>query len=427
MSLGSFFRRRGTGSSMHSVRISFAGRSWGFQLGSGAASTVFLAATLLLPMTGVVGCSHLREHNKDKYVYVIAKQSSLRDRVAAVSNRTGEVTNGQRLVVLERDRRFVKVRTPDGAVGWMEARLTADQGVADQFEALRQAHLHDPVVAKATARDDVYLHVAPGRKTERFYRLAEGDGVSLLERASVPKPLPPGAAMAEAAAEKVTAGKGRAKKGAVEESAAPPPVMEDWWLARDAKGETGWIYSRLIDVSVPDTLERYAEGQRIVGAYVLTHVDDPESGMIDNGQTVTSIPEYVTGVASWKSGLPYDFDEVRVFIWNVKKHRYETSLRERNFEGYLPLTLGMKKDPSLKGPDAAISYPSFTYKVLAAGAPTPTPNPTTGLIVPAKTIAKTYLLEGNLCRRLLAPGEAPPAEAHPVAEAKKVKKGRRRR
>jgi hypothetical protein len=378
----------------------------------------------------VLGCSHFQEHSKDKYVYVIAKQSSLRDRVAAVSNRTGEVTNGQRLVVLERDRRFVKVRTPGGAVGWMEARLTADQGVADQFDALRQEHLHDPVVATATARDDVYLHVAPGRETDRFYRLAEGDGVSLLERASVPKPLPPGAAMAEAvekaAAEKAATSKGRSKKGATEKTAAPQPVMEDWWLARDAKGETGWIYSRLIDVNVPDTLERYAEGQRIVGAYVLTHVDDPESGMIDNGQTVTSIPEYVTAVASWKTGLPYDFDEVRVFIWNVKKHRYETSLRERNFEGYLPVTVGMKKDPSLKGADAAISYPSFTYKVLAADAPTPAPDPKTGLIVPAKTIAKTYLLEGNLCRRLLATGETPPAEAHPVAEVKKEHRRRRR-
>jgi hypothetical protein len=164
-----------------------------------------------------------------------------------------------------------------------------------------------------------------------------------------------------------------------------------------------------------------------VGAYILAHVDDPDSGMINNGQTVTSIPEYVTAVASWKTGLPYDFDEVRVFIWNVKKHRYETSLREHNIEGYLPVTLGTKKDPSLKGTDAAISYPSFTYKVLAADAPTPAPNPATGSIVPAKTIAKTYLLEGNLCRRLLRPGETPPAEAHPVVEAVKVKKGRRRR
>jgi SH3-like domain-containing protein len=357
-------------------------------------------------------------------VYVIAKQSFLRDRVAAVSNRTGEVTNGERLVVLEHDRRFVKVRTPEGAVGWLEARLTADQDLADQFDAMRKAHLHDSVVATATARDDVYLHISPGRETDRFFRLAENDSMSLLERATVAKPTPPGA---EIAAQ--SAGTARSKKFKSKESeeAAAAPVMEDWWLVRGAQGQTGWVYSRLIDVSVPDTLARYAEGQRIVGAYILAHVDDPDSGMINNGQTVTSIPEYVTAVASWKTGLPYDFDEVRVFIWNVKKHRYETSFREHNIEGYLPVTLAMKTDPYDKGPDAALKLPSFTYKVLAADAPQPVPNPTTGLIVPAKTITKTYRLEGNICRRLLAPGETPPAEAHPVAEVAKEKKGRRRR
>lgn len=377
------------------------------------------AALAVLGALALTGCGHFRAHSMTKYVYVIAKQSYLRDRVAAVSNRTGEVKNGERLEVLERDRRFVKVRTPDGAVGWMEERLTADQKTADQFEDLKKAHLHDPVVATATARDDVYLHIAPGRETDRFFRLAEGDTVSLLARASVPKPLPPGAQIAE------TETPAKKKAGAEAEAAEGPP-MEDWWLARDAKGDTGWVYSRLIDVNVPDTLERYAEGQRIVGAYVLAHVDDPESGMLNNGQTVTSIPEYVTVVAGWKAGLPYDFDEVRVFIWNLKKHRYETSLREKNIEGYLPVILGSKKDPNLKGPDAEVSYPSFTYKVLAADAPTPAPNPTTGLIVPAKTISKTYLLEGNLCRRLLAPGETPPAEAHPAPEKKKEKKARRR-
>jgi SH3-like domain-containing protein len=348
---------------------------------------------------------------QDKYVYVIAKEVPLRDRIAAVSNRTGEVTNGERLVVLAREPRFVKVRTPEGAVGWMEARLTADQALADQFEALKQQHLHDPVAASATARDDVYLPIAPGRETDRFFRLAEGDTMSLLGRATVPKPVSPGAAVAASAA-------------ATDEAAGP--VMEDWWLVRDAKGDTGWIYSRLMDVNVPDTLARYAEGQRIVGAYVLTNVDDPDSGMLNNGQPVTSIPEYVTIVNSWKTGLPYDFDEVRVFVWNVKKHRYETSFREHDIEGYLPVVLSKKTDPNGKGVDATTPMPAFSYKVLAANAPQPVANPQTGIITPAKTITKTYRLEGNICRRLLAPGEAPPAEAHPAPEAKK-EKGKRRR
>ena len=36
-------------------------------------------------------------------------------------------------------------------------------------------------------RDDVYLHISPGRKTDRFYLLLESDKIQMLVRASVPK------------------------------------------------------------------------------------------------------------------------------------------------------------------------------------------------------------------------------------------------
>jgi SH3-like domain-containing protein len=374
------------------------------------------------------GCSRFRAHPETQYVYVIAKQSILRDRVAAVSNRVGEVTNGEKLQVLEQSRRFVKVKTPDGTIGWLEARLTADQGIADQFDALRQDHAKDPIVAAATARDDVYLHVSPGRETDRFYRLAEGDPVSLLQRATVAKPLPPGAVVADTQKPESPAPKGKLIATAPPPPPPPPPpAMEDWWLVRGSQGQTGWVYSHLLDVTVPDTLARYAEGQRVVGSYLLTTVEDPESGIINNGQTVTAVPEYVAVLNSWQAGLPYDFDQVRVFIWNLKKHRYETSFRERNMMGYLPVKLFKSKDPYGKSPDAAQQLPNFTYTVLAADAPPPAPDPKTGEIKPTKLITKTYRLEGNLCRRILPPNTPPPAEAHPAPEPKKEKKAKGKR
>jgi uncharacterized protein YgiM (DUF1202 family) len=134
---------------------------------------------LAVALAGVAGCSHFRIKPSEKYVYVTAKQTFLRDRVAAVSNRMGTVANGEKLVVLDRARRFLKVRTPSGEVGWIEERQTAGQDVADKFEALGKEHEKDPVVATATASDEVYLHVAPGRETERFYLLAENDSLSL--------------------------------------------------------------------------------------------------------------------------------------------------------------------------------------------------------------------------------------------------------
>ncbi len=400
--------------------------------GAALAPLLGIAAGLAM-VFGCGGCSRFRAHEAARYVYVTAKQTGLRDRVAAVSNRTGMAYNGEKLVVLERDRRFLEVRTPRGEVGWIEEKMTAGQDVADLFAALSQENAKDPVVATASARDDVYLHVAPGLTTARFYRLSEGDGMSLLKRATVAKAAVAGAATAGAPAVKtVAAEKASGKPGEAHATdagidlAPPAPVMEDWWLVRDAKGQTGWIYGHLIDVNEPDTLARYSEGQRIVGAYLLGYADDPDSGVLNNGQTVEKIPEYVTVLSPFKAGLPYDFNQVRVFTWNVKKHRYETAFREKDIAGYLPVTIGMAKDPWGHAEDSGAALPSFTYRVLSADAPMPVPDPTTGLVKPGRTIAKTYRLVGNITQRVIQPGAPPPVEAHPEPEVKKVK-GKRRR
>jgi SH3-like domain-containing protein len=399
-----------------------------------ARRTIPLALLFALSLA-LSGCSYFRTKAANKYVYVTARQTVLRDRVAAVSMRSGTAFNGEKLEVLERSRRFLKVRTPRGEVGWIEEKLTANQHTADQFEALRADHAKDPVVAAATARDEVYLHIAPGRETAHFYRLAGGDTLSLLQRAAVAKPLSPEAAYLPHAAAGVAPEAAPGDRLAVKSDekptaagpAAPAPVMEDWWLARDAKGQTGWIYSRMVDVNAPDTLARYAEGQRIVGAYVLAHVQDPDSGILDNGQTVTDIPEYVTVLSPYKAGLAYDFDQVRVFIWNLRKHRYETAFREHEIAGYLPVEVAAKKDPYGSSPADQVPQPSFTYRVLAAGAPLPVPDPATGLFKPARLIVKTYRLEGNIFRRVLPPGSATPEQARLVPESAKGKsKGKKK-
>lgn len=375
------------------------------------------------------GCSHLRPKPAKQYVYVTAKQTYLRDRVAAVSNRTATVTNGEKLQVLEQGRRFLEVVTEKGERGWIDDKAVATPAVYEAFQDLKRKEMDDPAVASAVVRDEVYLHIRPGRETERFYLLNEGEKLKMLRRATVPKPLPPGqrpvkpkpAAVGGEQAVLVSGKAGSKGDGAGSEPAAPVgPAMEDWWLVRDSKGDTGWIYSRMIDVDAPDALTRYSEGQRIVGAYVLATVNDPEAPQDDK-----NVPEYVTVQSPYKAGLPYDFDQVRVFTWNVKKHRYETGFREKNIEGYLPVTIGRASDPYGKGAAAEMVAPTFTYRVLAADAAPVVPDPVTGAVVPGKTIVKTYRLEGNMIRRVLQPGSTPEPEAHPEPVAEK-KAGRRR-
>lgn len=364
-------------------------------------------------------------------MYVTSKQTYLRDRVAAVSNRTATVENGDKLQILEKGRRFYRVQTPKGEQGWIDERAVATQEIFDQFEALGREHQHDSVVANAVVRDDVYLHTKPGRDTDRLFRLTEGEKLKLLQRATLPKPLPPGQ---RAPVNPVTAPTGAAKEkaGTQKEStpAEPPaPIMEDWWLVRDSKGDTGWLYSRMMDVDVPDSIGRYSEGQRIVGAYILTKVNDPDAPQDDK-----NIPEYVTVLSPYKAGLPYDFNQVRVFTWNVKKHRYETAFRERNIEGYLPVDIKMAKDPYAKNPAGMAEAPTFSFKVLSADAPIVIPDPVTGAIVPGKTNLKMYRLEGSIVRRIVDPANPSPDDAHPdpMPEKKKkaasvAKKPRRRR
>ena len=361
---------------------------------------------------GMGGCSRLRPKPAAQYVYVTAKQTFLRDRVAAVSNRTATVDNGERLEVLEHGRRFVRVQTAKGEQGWIEEKAVATQQVFDQFEALKKEHAGDPAIASAVVRDEVYLHVKPGRETERFYRLAEAEKLTLLMRATLPKPLPPGTKAAKA---EPVSGKTGGKTVTPEEPA--PPVMEDWWLVRDAKGDTGWLLSRYMDVDAPDSITRYAEGQRIVGAYVLTTVNDPDADQADK-----NIPVYVTVMSPYKAGLTYDFDQVRVFTWNGKKHRYETGFRDKNIEGYLPVTVKMASDPYGKSPAATTPAPTFTYRVLAEDSGPVIPDPVTGAITPGKTVLKTYRLESNLVRRVIAPGTPTGGEAHPEPTEKKEKK-----
>ena len=288
------------------------------------------------------GCNRLHHENHDT-VYVSARDTYLHDRVAAVSNRVGEVTNGQQLEVLERGRRFLKVKTQKNEIGWIEEHAVIDGATYDLFAKLAAQHKQDPVVATAVLRDDVYLHLMPGRDTEHFLLLPANTKLQLLARASVPKTAP-GAGHrkpASLAGARVTpptvAGKATVPGSSTHpnppapkpiaavlpgQPQPPPPVLEDWWLVRDNQGRAGWLLAGRIDVDVPDEIAQYAEGQRIVGAYLLAKVDDQESSAPNH-----EVPEYVTVMSQPKAGLPYDFDQVRVFTWSVKRHRYETAFR----------------------------------------------------------------------------------------------------
>jgi hypothetical protein len=167
-------------------------------------------------------------------------------------------------------------------------------------------------------RNDTNLHVTPGRDTEHLYQLASGAKVAILKRATSEKQ--PGSVPAPRAT------KSRAK-------APGGPALEDWWLVRDTLGRVGWVLARMVDVDLPLEIAQYAEGQRFVAFFVLNTVPDDDKGVQKN------VPEYLCVLTDPHDGLPYDFDQVRVFTWNTRKHRYETAYREHGLDGVLPVTI----------------------------------------------------------------------------------------
>jgi len=241
--------------------------------------------------------------------YVSAPQVTLRDQLAQVYNKVGTAKNGDRVEVLDREKRFAKIRTANGTEGWVEQRYLVNEQVFNGFQKLAVEAKDTPVVGNASTRNDTNLHVEPGRDTEHLYQLPLGAKISTLKRESVEKKLPGG--QASVAGTKDT------------------KPMEDWWLVRDPQGHVGWVLGRMIDLDVPLEVAQYAEGQRIVACFVLNQVRDGDK----------DVPQYLMLLTEPKDGMPFDYNQARVFTWNVRRHRYETAYRERKLNGTLPISV----------------------------------------------------------------------------------------
>ena len=319
-------------------------------------SSFGLAAVLMLALSA---CNRGR-HRVLEVNYVSAVQATLRDQVATVYNRVGTVKNGERVEVLEREKRFSRVRTASGIEGWIEQRYLVDQSTYDGLQKLTKENLSDPIQAPGVLRNDTNLHLTPGRETEHLYQLSAGAKVSVLKRATAEKQA--GAAVPQKAGGKATG-----------------PVLEDWWLVRDTENRVGWVLARMVDIDVPLDIAQYAEGQRFVAFFVLNQVQD--SGKDGTGKNV---PQYLCAITEPHDGLPYDFDQVRVFTWNVRKHRYETAYREHGLNGVLPVTVTSENF------DKEGTLPVFILRV----------KDDSGGVSERK-----YKLNTPIVRRVLAPGE----------------------
>ena len=293
------------------------------------------------------------------------------------------VKHGDRLEILQQKRKVVLVRTAGGVQGWTDERQLLAQSDMAALKELSQRSAAMPVQGQATTYAELRVHTQPSYQAPSFLVLKPNDKFDVLTHAVLPrteaaraplvappkkskpekKPPPKNAKLQPPApphppgppANWIELSKSSLppKEPAPVETHPEPPVPTDRWsLIRAAGGESGWVYTRLITMAIPDEVAQYAEGHRIVSYF-------PLGGVADGSQMKTTWLWTTVG----SSATPYDFDSFRVFVWSLRRHRYETAHVELRLKGHLPVLLhpvevaGTGKG---KGDVSRGAYPGFS-------------------------------------------------------------------
>jgi hypothetical protein len=262
-----------------------------------------------------------------EFAYSSEAVGELRDQLGPKSKVIGRIANGEKLLILERLNRWARVRvvSADAAEGqpltegWMHQRQMVSQQVFEQFQELAKQSADLPSQGGALVRRLANMRLQPGRTTQAFYQLATDEQVEVLRHSIKARP---------ATAEEV-------RRGTTE------PIPEDWLLVRASKNRTGWILESLAEMVPPLEVARYRESQRIRAWFKIFEERD-------EGQTR---PWFLWATVPKLTGAPHDFEEIRVFVWNPAADRYETSYRERNLVGFLPINVALTKTPTGDSPE----------------------------------------------------------------------------
>ena len=316
---------------------------------------VIWAAALL---SGAVGCRN--ERNRAPVLaeaYVGPATLNLRSDIPLDSTPVAVVKHGEKIEIIQRRRRFMRVRTASGTEGWTDERQLLGANDMEALKELSGRAAKLPSQGIATTYRDLNVHTQPATGSPSFLRLKDGDKFDVVAQMVMPRtpvarePLIPPPPKKAPVAKKP---KKQAKvppppmpappplppnwldlsKTELEEDEEPPPPVEakpvptDYWsLVRTSTGQSGWVLTRLISMAIPDEVAQYAEGHRIVSYHSLGHV-------MDGGEKK---PIWLWTTVRGREA--YEFDSFRVFQWNLRRHRYETAYIERTVRGYWPVLL----------------------------------------------------------------------------------------
>jgi hypothetical protein len=306
----------------------------------------------------------------------------IRSDIPLQSSTVTTVKHGDRLEILQTRRRFLRVRTRSGAEGWTDERQLLASGDMDSLRELTARAAKLPSQGVATTYAPLNIHTQPVLSSPSFLQLKENEKFHVLQSIVLPRSDAPRKSLIPPAPKKP---KGPPKKEAEKPSKVPPPPMpkpppppadwlelskterdeaeadadaekrpppklaprtDGWSLIRTPSGQSGWVLTRLVSMAIPDEVAQYAEGKRIVSYFPLGEVQD--------GDLKKKLWLWTTTADSKQ---PWDFDSFRVFVWSLRRHRYETGYIERNLKGYSPVLL---KEVELTSKSGASTLPGFS-------------------------------------------------------------------
>jgi hypothetical protein len=317
---------------------------------------------------GLLACRRTVE-DTSAAAYVAPATVNLRSDLSQKNATVAVLKHGERVRIEDIRRRFIKVRTSAGAQGWLDAATLLTPEAMAKLQRDRAHALQLPSEGAAGVYEALNIHLEPSRQSPAFTQIPEGQSVEVLAQQLVPKTTGPARApvfaiqRAIAIAAQQRPRREKKPRNTIKLPAAPPPpkppadwlalsghpelnpdgtskapapatpaepekpaVLESWTLVRTSTHETGWVLSRNLVMLIPDEVAQYAEGRRITSYFDLGEVPDEEKGPKHNWLW-TTVSEQVH----------FDFDSWRVFLWNRRRHRYETSYRQRDVEGYFPV------------------------------------------------------------------------------------------
>ena len=345
-------------------------------------------AILILTILLLVACGDPAKHAPVIAVaYAGPATLNIRKDIQPESAVVTKAKHGDRLEIIQNRRnRFIKVRTAAGAEGWTDAHLLLTPAEITTLREFEKDVKTLPSQGVATTYETLNVHTEPDRQAPSFIQLKENEKFDVIAHRLAPhattsrKPLVPPPVKKAVARKKprdtkhppppmppapkppsdwqqlsVSPPEVQAAEAAARE-AVPVLPMEEWSLIRTSRGESGWVLTSRLFMAIPDEVAQYAEGKRISSYFSLGDTHDEDR--VKHTWLWTTISS---------SAQSYDFDSFRVFIWSLRRHRYETAYIERNLKGYFPVKLEQVQygapSRTRHGEAGSNTYPGFSVCV----------------------------------------------------------------